>query len=136
MGLDPKVTIKLDREREIKWTTPCMARLGELKDPPTFSDLLSENAARSHYSLCAFLWACVEGREDFATPLVLAEFLETLDQVAAASTALFKALLLAGVLTPKKKTAADPTPSSRVSSESSGRTPSSNSGRRAPRSKN
>lgn len=127
MSLDAPITVMLDRPRRLRWSMAALVRLGRLERPPAFSDLLARNAAKSHFALCAFLWAGVEGgADDFPEPESIAEHLDTEEKVAAALAALLQALRQAGVLkTSQKKT--DLAQESAASIASNGPMPSSSS---------
>lgn len=105
MSLDPKLTIILDREREVRWTMRSEAKLGRLADAPPLQDIAHRNPRRGFYSLLCYLWAAIEDTEgDFIQPDDMAELLKDAKLQATAFSTLIKALRVAGVLKPEKKT--------------------------------
>lgn len=137
MALDPKITLPLDREREVLWSTVSSPKLGRLEDPPPLEHIFHRNPHRAFFAFLAWLWAAVDDPEqDFGKPEDLAQFFQKPEQQAAGFAALLQALRQAGVLKPEKKT--DPTTSAGSvkspaadPSTSSGQSPSSSSERRA-----
>lgn len=137
MALDPRITLTLDREREILWTTVSSPKLGRLEDPPPLHDIFHRNPHRAFFAFLAWLWAAVEDPgQDFARPEALADYFQTPAQQAAGFAALIQALRQAGVLKPEKKTApitsdgAAKSPAAALST-SNGPRPSSSSAPRA-----
>jgi len=115
----PAVTIKLDRDRAVRWTNRAMARNASLARPVTFSSL--SVGRRQLYALCAILWAALVDKDhSFEAPEDLAEYLESEEQQVAAFRAITAMLEEAY---PEKKTAVK---SSDVSV--GGQVPSSTSG--------
>jgi hypothetical protein len=127
-GLDPKLTLLLDRPREIKWTMAAMAKLGRLAEPPPLADITHRNPHRAFYALLAWLWAAlVDGDEEFPKPEALAEHVQGGEKQAVAFALLIQALRQGGVMKAEKKTPSTPDSPSAAASVSSGPTPSSSS---------
>lgn len=111
----PAVTVKLDRERAIRWTNRAQARNASLARPVSFATLA--RGRNQLYALCAIIWsALVEKDHGFDAPEDLADYLESADQQVAAFKAI--AAMLEEAF-PEKKTvpksessAVGPTPSS------------------------
>ena len=97
MPLDPKFTLTLDRERELRWTMRAEAKLGRLPDPPPLQDIASRNPRRGYFALLAYLWAAVEDPAgDFPQPEDLADHLQDAAAQAAGFAVLIQALRAAG----------------------------------------
>ncbi len=134
MPFDPKLTLVLDREREIKWTMASSAKLGRLAEPPPLEDIAHRNAHRAFFALLAYLWAAVEDPDgDFAQPEMLAEYFKSAEAQAKGFAVLISALRQAGVMKAEKKTVSAPPSPAGGSSSGNGPTPSSSSARPARR---
>jgi hypothetical protein len=135
MSMDPKLSITLDRPREVLWTVISTAKLGRLTEPPGLAELTSRNAHRALYTLLAWLWASIEDQDgDFQRPEEMAIYLKEPDQQAAAYKILIQALQQAGVLVEKKtKQPPELQPPAAGGTTNRGPKPSSNSARPARR---
>lgn len=101
--------VKLDEPRPIRWTFGAQARLGSLARPPELSDLARPR--KSYSALCAFVWASlVQKNHPFESPEDVAEFITTVDQKDAATSAFLDAFK-AGNSSAAKKASAEPAPS-------------------------
>lgn len=76
------VTIKLDRERELRWGPRAQIRLDSLPRRPS---------KRGIYQLAALLWAMLVDDEGFAAPEDLGEYMDTPDKMAAVGRAILAA---------------------------------------------
>lgn len=99
-------TIKLDRDRTLKFSMRSRFKLGSINPRPQFEDLSSTDAMRAFHAICCFVWAS-ETESAFSSPEQIADYLETNEQQVAAVTALIDTFTEAGML--KKKEKASPT---------------------------